>query len=170
MNKSLIDPYTNLLRQTTEAMSAITGGIDNLVIHPYDAVSQTGSNALSERMALNISLILKEESYFDKVIDPLGGSYAIEEITQTIAKKSWDLFQEIETMGGIFQKEAKDHLRNKLIEKASARKQQYASNEKTLIGINKFSNPQPEKNDFVDTETYLDLPALFFERELIAVK
>jgi methylmalonyl-CoA mutase len=75
MNKSLKDPHTNLLRQTTEAMAAISGGISELTIRPYDDLSANGSNNFSRRMALNISNILKEESYFDFVKDPLKGTY-----------------------------------------------------------------------------------------------
>lgn len=170
MNKSLKDPYTNLLRQTTEAMSAVSGGIENLIVQPYDAYSENGSSMLSERMALNISLILKEESYFDKVIDPLGGSYAIEELTQKIAAKSWKLFQQFESNGGIFAGNVKSMFRDQLREKATLRSKHFASNESTLIGINKFLNPNPETNNFISTDTYLDLPALIYERELIAVK
>ena len=81
MNKSLKDPHTNLLRQTTEAMSAINAGVNGIVILPYDSLSTNGSSQLAERMALNISSILKGESYLDVVIDPLGGSYSVENIT-----------------------------------------------------------------------------------------
>lgn len=170
MNKSLKDPYTNLLRQTTEAMSALSGGVDNLIVQPYDAISDNGSSNLSERMALNISLILKEESYFDKVVDPLGGSYAIEHLTQTIAEKSWGLFQLFESNGGLFEEKVKNLFREMLREKASLRTKQITSNESTLIGINKFPNPDPGSNNFTDTEMYMDLTALIYERELIAVK
>jgi methylmalonyl-CoA mutase len=170
INKSLADPYSNLLRQTTEAMSAISGGIESLVIQAYDAISEKGASILAERMALNISLILKEESYFDKVIDPLGGSYAIEDLTQKIAEKSWDLFQEIEGNGGIFNPNAKAILKNNISEKAALRLAQISSNEKILIGINKFQNPNPEKNHFVGTENYLGMSNLIFERELTVDK
>ena len=74
VNKSLKDPYTNLLRQTTEAMSAINGGIDHLIILPYDLNSTNGSTDLSERMALNLSLI-KRRKLLDSVISPTNGAY-----------------------------------------------------------------------------------------------
>lgn len=169
-NKSLIDPYTNLLRQTTEAMSAISGGVDNLVIQPYDSASENGTSMLAERMALNISLILKEESYFDKVIDPLGGSYAVEEITQKIAQKSWLLFQQFDKSGGVFKVETLNLLKKLIAEKRELRLEQVTNNEQTLIGINKFSNPKPEQNRFVETQHYLEIPNLIFERDIILVK
>ena len=166
INKSLVDPYSNLLRQTTEAMSAISGGIENLVIQAYDSISEKGASILAERMAMNISLILKEESYFDKVIDPLGGSYAIEDLTQKIAEKSYNLFQEIEVNGGIFNPDAKTILKNYISEKVVLRLAQISSKEKILIGINKFQNTNPEKNHFLSSENYLGMPNLIFEREL----
>ena len=84
-NKSLRDPYTNLLRQTTEVMSAANGA-DSILVLPYDLYSTDGVSDISKRAALNISLILKEESYLDKVIDPTGGSYSVETLTLLIAK------------------------------------------------------------------------------------
>lgn len=168
INKSLIDPYTNLLRQTTEAMSAISGGIDSLVIHPYDSISENGTSTLSERMALNISLILKEESYFDGAVDPLGGSYAIEELTQKIAKHSWEYFQELDDKGGMYNEEAIEFLKNAVKEKAALRIQEVIFKDKTLIGINKYMNSKPENNHFIQTDEYFGMQKLIFERELIA--
>lgn len=169
-NKSLIDPYTNLLRQTTETMSAVTGGIDSIVVHPYDSTSEKGTSTLAERMALNISLILKEESYFDGVIDPLGGSYAIEELTQKIAEKSWLFFQKLEEKGGMFEKDAIDFFKDAVLSKAELRKQEVITNKKTLIGINKHNNNSPEENHFLDSSEYLGMQSLIFERDLIAAK
>lgn len=170
MNKSLIDPHTNLLRQTTETMSAATGGVESIIVHPYDSVSENGTTTLSERMALNISLILKEESYFDGVIDPLGGSYAIEDLTQKIGIKSWELFQQIEEKGGIVTSNAIEFFKNAVLEKAEIRKQEIISNKKTLIGINKYSNNAPVTNNFKSAPDYLGMQTLIFERELIAAK
>ena len=170
MNKSLIDPYTNLLRQSTEAMSAATGGVEAIVTHPYDSFSTKGTSALAERMALNISLILKEESYFDAVIDPLGGSYAIEHLTEQIAEKGWNLFRKLEELDGILSGSAQDHLRNNVTEKAAMREEEIRSGKKILIGINKFSNPTPEKNTFKEMPAYLGMPSLILEHALISVQ
>jgi methylmalonyl-CoA mutase len=170
MNKSLIDPYTNLLRQSTEAMSAATGGVESIVIHPYDSCSVNGTSALAERMALNISLILKEESYFDAVIDPIGGSYAIEQLTDQIARKGWDLFGKLEESGGIGATGAQDLVHNSVTEKAAMRVEEFRSGKKILIGINKFSNPTPEKNTFRELPSYLGMPSLILEHALISVQ
>ena len=162
VNKSLKDPYTNFLRQTTEAMSACSAGVTNLIVHPYDAIAQN-KTALAERMAINVSLIIKEESYFDSVIDPLGGSYAIEFITQQIENKAWHLFQEIEKRAGINSNEALEMLKDQVKTKANTRIQALQENKNTLIGINKFHNGIEEENTIVNQQSYLGLPFLHFE-------
>lgn len=99
LNKTGDDPYINILRTQTEAMSAILGGTDSLTVEPFDLTPGT-ENKFSERIARNQQLILKEESYFDKVADPAGGSYYIENLTYLIADAAWKLFLEIENNGG----------------------------------------------------------------------
>ncbi len=169
-NKSLLDPHTNLLRQTTEVMSAISGGIDTIIVHPYDSLSANGTSVLAERMALNIPLILKEESYFDGVIDPLGGSYVVEELTQKIAKKAWHFFQSLEEQGGIFNQEAQNILATSVHSKAELKIAEIRDGKKTLIGINKYPNNSPESNYFLKQKTYLGMQQLIFERALIAIQ
>ena len=121
-NKSLKDPYTNLLRQTTEAMSLAFAGVHAICVLPYDQASEKGATSLSTRMAVNIPLILQEESYLDKVIDPLSGSYTIEYLTNEIAEKAWNSFQEIENEGGIGAENAQNSLKTTISEKAQLRK------------------------------------------------
>lgn len=98
-NKTLYDPYVNLLRTQTEAMSASLGGADSITTDPFDKVSGKPTD-FSERIARNQQLLLKEEAYFDKVADPAGGSYYIEMLTSMIADSAWKLFLEIEEGGG----------------------------------------------------------------------
>lgn len=165
VNKSLKDPYTNFLRQTTEAMAACLAGVTNLIVHPYDAIAQN-KTALAERMAINVSLIIKEESYFDSVIDPLGGSYAIEFITQQIENKAWNLFQEIEKLAGITSTDALEMLKSKVTAKANARIQALKENKNTLIGINKFHLTSEEDNTIIVSKTFIGLPYLQLENLL----
>jgi methylmalonyl-CoA mutase len=98
-NKTIHDPYVNLLRTQTESMSAILGGADSLTVEPFDKTFRQ-PDEFSERIARNQQLILKEESYFDKVADPAAGSYYIENLTYLIADNTWKLFLEIEDRGG----------------------------------------------------------------------
>ncbi len=98
-NKTVYDPYVNMLRTQTEAMSAILGGTDSLTVEPFD-IAFRKPDEFSERIARNQQLILKEEAYFDKVADPAAGSYYIENLTNLIAEHAWKLFVEIEEKGG----------------------------------------------------------------------
>ena len=97
-NKEVIDPYANMLRTQTEAMSAVLGGADSLTVEPYD-ITFRKPDEFSERIARNQQLLLKEESYFDKVVDPSAGSYYVEKLTRLIAENAWKLFIEIEEHG-----------------------------------------------------------------------
>ena len=95
-------PYTNLIRASTEAMAAVIGGCDMLTVHPYDTVlGPSADPAFSERIARNVSVLLKEESYLDKVADPAAGSYYIEKLTHQLAESAWTLFLDIESRGGL---------------------------------------------------------------------
>ncbi len=166
LNKSLKDPHTNLLRQTTEAMSALSGGVDHIFVHAYDQLSEQKASTLAERMAINIPLLLQEESYFSKVIDPLGGSYAVENITQLIAEKSWQIFQEIEGKGGINTKQAQIDFMNTVQKKAQERIELVRNGKQLLVGMNKFTNPVPTNNTWDVQRKYLGYDQLIIEIEL----
>lgn len=163
-NKSLKDPHTNLLRQTTEAMSLAFAGVHALCVQPYDLYSTKGATTLSTRMAVNIPLVLQEESYLDKVIDPLGGSYVLEFLTTEIAEKSWSYFQKIEELGGV--ESAIDFISTSISEKALARKQRIADKQDSLIGINIFPNPTTENNEWLAFEEYLGMKQLNLEQSI----
>jgi methylmalonyl-CoA mutase len=98
-NDTVADPYINMLRTQTEAMSAVLGGTDSLTVNPFD-ISANIPDEFPERIARNQQLILKEEAWFDKVTDPSAGSYYIENLTALIAENSWKLFLSIENAGG----------------------------------------------------------------------
>jgi methylmalonyl-CoA mutase len=166
VNKSLKDPFTNLLRQTTEVMSAIVGGVDSLTILPYDKLSTKGTSDFALRMAQNIPLILKEESYFDKVIDPLGGSYSIEKLTDEVIQISWDLFQELEGLNGVFNSECQLYLKKEIQKVVELKLAAYASNEKTLIGVNKFKALTEEEGEWKIEESVLGLSQFIIENNI----
>lgn len=167
LNKSLQDPYTNLLRQTTEVMSAVLGGANHIINQAYDKLSGDGPSENAERMAANISLILKEESYLDQVLDACGGSYAIESLTESLANKAWDLFREMEKQDGIFNSFLFEHIR----QTAQKRIELYQNKQKTLIGVNKFPSPDASGLKWKETQgMYFGLPACILEQELTLVK
>jgi len=157
-NKSLKDPYTNLLRQTTEVMSAASSA-DSVIVLPYDFYSVDGPSALASRMALNISLLLKEESYLHHVIDAVGGSYSIEALTNEIGKKAWEEFQGLEKEGGIHQESVLQDFRAKVNAKREQRKNAVQSGEITLIGVNKYPDPNEKKSQWQEVPGYMGMDA-----------
>ncbi len=138
-NLSLYDDYVNMLRTQTEAMSAGLAGVDSLTVLPFDLTYQDSTD-FSERIARNQQLLLKEESHFDKVVDPAGGSYYIETVTNSIAEGAWAKFIAILEQGG-FYKSVKDGLVQDDIN-ASHKKRQLAlaTRRETLLGTNQFPN------------------------------
>ena len=138
-NKTLTDPYVNMLRVTTEAFSAVCGGCDAIYVGPFDEVFRQPSE-FSRRVARNVSVLLREECHFDKVIDPAGGSYYVENITDQLARKAWGLFQEVEKAGGIFKALETGFCAGKIGPVASARAKNYAKRKDVLVGTNKYPN------------------------------
>ena len=163
MNKSLNDPHTNLLRQTTEAMSAISGGISEITIRAYDDLSVKGSTDFSRRMALNVSNLLKEESYFDFVKDPLKGSNILEFLTEQIISKAWTYFKQLEQFESINDLDKIEFIRKSISETRKRRLENFEKKKMELIGINCFMNPQNEPNSWLNNETYLEMSYFIFE-------
>lgn len=131
-----VTPYTNLLRATTEAMAAVIGGCDTLTVHPYDTVLSAPSE-FSERIARNVSVLLKEESYLDKVADPSAGSYYVENLTQQLVERAWTLFMRVEQMGGLAKAFAAGFVPDE-IERSYRAKLEAVQNGRVLVGVTKF--------------------------------
>ena len=139
-NKTLYDYNINLLRTTTECMSAILGGANSICNLAYDAIYHK-DNEFGERISRNQLLILKHESYFDKVNNPADGAYYIETLTNQLTKKALDLFKDIEANGG-FLKQLKDGtIQRKIKESATKEQEQFNTGENILLGTNKHLNP-----------------------------
>ena len=132
------DAHTNLLRTTTQAMSAVLGGCDSIYIPAFD--ENANSSELGKRMARNIQLILKEESHFGKIIDAASGSYYIEKISAEFVEKAWEKFLEIEAKGGLIAIMNSGYLREILEKDKTTRINKYKSGERVLLGVNKFQN------------------------------
>jgi len=138
-NKTVYDPYVNMLRTQTEAMSAILGGTDSMTVLPFDAVYENPTG-LAERISRNQQILLKEESYFDKIVDPGAGSYYIETLTVSIAEQAWKLFLEVEDKGGFIAAFREGFVQAKVKEMAAKRDKDVATRRENLLGINQFPN------------------------------
>jgi len=137
--RTAYDPYVNILRSTTEAFSAILGGVDSLHVGAFDeALGLPGE--FSRRIARNTQLILRDESHLDNVIDPAGGSWYVETLTDRVAHEAWTLFQKIEAEGGMEQALEKGLPQHMTAEIAEQRRAHLASRKDTLVGINMYPN------------------------------
>lgn len=137
--KSITDAHTNLLRATTEAMSAILGNVDSILVDEFDKEFKNPSE-FSSRIAGNITTILKEESYFGKVSNPVDGSYYIEEVTLKIAEKALELFKDIETKNG-FKTSFENQTIQQQIAEIRLEKLKLISQRRTpIVGVNKYPN------------------------------
>ena len=139
-NKTLYDYNTNLLRTTTECMSAILGGANTINNVAYDAIYHK-SNEFGNRISRNQLLILKHESYFDKVNNPADGTYYIENLTQQLAEKALNLFKDIERNGGFLKQLKEGIIQRKIKESAETEQNQFNNGEEILLGTNKHPNP-----------------------------
>jgi methylmalonyl-CoA mutase len=144
-SQAITGQYNNLLRETTQAMSAILGGADSLLVLPFDTAS--GNNGeFSERLARNIQLILREEAYFNKVVDPGAGSYYIENLTYKISENAWNLFNDIENAGGIISAFSKGMIQE-MIGKSFREKQKRIENKMDkIVGVNYHPDPAEKIN------------------------
>ncbi|WP_179353900.1 methylmalonyl-CoA mutase family protein [Winogradskyella vidalii] len=138
-SKSITDAETNLLRCTTEAMAAILGNVNGVLIDPYDKEFKTPSD-FSSRIAGNITTILKEESYFGKVNNPVDGSYYIEEVSSKIAEKALELFKTIEQEGGFYKAFENETIQQQIAEIRLKKLKLISQRRTAMVGINKYPN------------------------------
>ncbi len=153
-NKSISDRCTNLLRVTTEALSAVVGGCDKLSIEPF---------GFDPHLALNVQRILHEEAHVDAVADPAGGSYYIEALTDSIARESWKLFQKVEAEGGYSAALKRGAVGNALAVTRTVREKAFSSRRRALVGVNNYPNLM-ETNPEVDPPGNPDSP--FFQHRI----
>ncbi len=154
-NKTFYDPWVNILRTTTESFSAIIGSCDALCVTPFDAVVKR-SDDFSRRIARNQQSILLEESHLNSVIDPAGGSWYVESLTQGIAQKSWELFQTIEAEG-LLNALKNDTLQKQIEATHNWKVKNMVSRKEALIGTSIFANLIEKELDMVD----YDLKAIY---------
>ncbi len=149
-NMTVFDAYVNMLRTQTEAMSAAIAGVDSITVLPYDNVFRT-PDEFSERIARNQQLLLKEECHFDKVVDPGGGSYYVEVLTQSVADAAWKLFLEVEDKGGFAAMANAGEVQVAINESSIARRKLVATRRISLLGTNIFPNFTEVAGDKIKT-------------------
>jgi methylmalonyl-CoA mutase len=138
-NKTIYDPYVNMLRTQTEAMSAVLGGADSLTVLPFDAIYEQPT-AFAERIARNQQALLKEEVHLDKIADPAAGSYYIETLTASIAEQAWKLFLEVQGKGGFLAAFHEGFVQSQVKEMAEKRRKAVTSRRENILGVNQFPN------------------------------
>jgi methylmalonyl-CoA mutase len=170
-NKTIYDYNVNMLRTTTECMSAILGGANAISNLAYDAIYHK-DNEFGDRVSRNQLLILKEESYFDKVNNPSDGSYYIESLTDQLAEKALEVFKEIEANGGFITQLIEGTIQRKISESAQKEQELFNSGKEILLGTNKYPNPNDKmKHDlelfpFVKTKDRKTLIVPIIEKRL----
>ncbi len=145
-NQTVYDPYVNMLRGTTEGMSAVLGNVDSLSIKAFDTAYRPSTD-FSERIARNTQIILKEEAHLNKIVDPSAGSYYIESLTDSIADLSWKLFLQIEENGGFIEGMKKGFIQNIIEETAQKRDMNIAGRREILLGTNQYPNQDERLDD-----------------------
>ena len=138
-NKTIYDPYVNMLRTQTEAMSAALGGADSITVLPFNAVYEE-TTEFSERIARSQQILLKEESHLDKISDAAAGSYYIESLTDALAEQAWKLFLEVQEKGGFIAAFKEGFIQNEIKATAAIRSANIAQRRDNLLGTNQFPN------------------------------
>lgn len=138
-NMTVYDPYVNMLRGTTEAMSAAVSGVHSIEVLPFDTPYEKPTD-FSARIARNVQLLLKEESHFNQVCDAAGGSCYIENLTNSIAEQAWNLFRQVEEKGGYIAAFEAGFIQDQVEASAAKKNSNIATRRETLLGTNQFPN------------------------------
>ncbi len=138
-NKTTLDPYVNMLRGTTEAFAAVVGGCDSLHVGAFDEVIRP-PDEFSRRIARNTQIILRDECHFDSVIDPAGGSPFVEKLTDELAQKAWQLFQEVEKHGGMLKALEAGFPQEKVNAVFAKKADAVANRRNSIVGVNVYAN------------------------------
>ncbi|MGA8743489.1 MAG: methylmalonyl-CoA mutase family protein [Terracidiphilus sp.] len=148
-NETIYDAHVNILRVTTEVISAILGGADSISAAPFDECYRQPDES-SRRLARNTQIVLKQEALLSRVADPLGGAYLVEALTSSIASKAWKSFQELETAGGYRKAIEADVIASVLERRTSLREQAAASRRRVFTGTNRFADASERVLDRTD--------------------
>jgi methylmalonyl-CoA mutase len=161
--KTIYDPYVNVLRSTTEAMAAAIGGADSIQVEAFDRTYREPDET-SRRLARNTQLILKKEAWLDRSVDPAGGSYYLETLTDAFARDAWALFQQVEAAGGFLkyvESGALDHV--DLAKSHTDRELAVSTRRATIVGTNQYPNLQERMLPKIEREDWAPRYARIFE-------
>lgn len=131
------DPWTNILRTTIACAGAALGGADAIVVLPFTFALGKPDN-FARRVARNIQIVCQEESYLGRVTDPAGGSWYVENLTEDVAKKAWEIFQDIEARGGMLAALNSGYLQETIAKTTETRAKDVATLRQELTGVNAF--------------------------------
>lgn len=154
-NKTIYDYNVNMLRTTTECMSAVLGGADTICNLPYDVLYHK-PNEFGDRISRNQLLVLKNESYFDKVNNPADGAYYIESITEQLAEKALDIFKDIESNRGFLSQLKEGTIQRKIKESAAKEQADFDAEKLVLLGTNKHPNPADKMKNELEISPFLN--------------
>jgi methylmalonyl-CoA mutase len=137
--KTLYDPYVNLLRNSTEAFSGVVGGLDGLTVGPFDEAARPGDE-FSRRVARNAAIMLREEFHLTRPIDPAGGSWYVESLTQELSEKIWEIIRGVQAKGGMLAAARSGYIQASVGETLQERFKKLSSRSDRAVGINMYAN------------------------------
>ena len=152
-NKTVYDPHVNLLRTQTEAMSAVLGGANSITVLPFN-VAYEQPTEFSERIARNQQILLSEEAYMDKIVDPAAGSYYIEQLTDMVAEKAWSIFLEVQEKGGYSAAFKAGFIQDKIKATVADAEKAIATRRTNVLGTNQFPNFNEMLDEKFDVSTF----------------
>lgn len=141
--QTTIDPYVNLLRSSTQIFSAVVGGVDMMHVHPFDAAVRE-STEQANRIARNQQIMFKTEFDLTTPVDPAGGSWYVESLTEELAKAAWSLVGEIDQQGGLYACLTNGFIQKRVNETLKARQKALATRKDRAVGVNMYANMTEE--------------------------
>jgi len=145
------DPYNNVIRTTVEAMAAMLGGTQSLHTNALDEAIALPTD-FSARIARNTQIVLQEETGMCNVVDPLGGSYYVEHLTNALVQEAWKLISEVEDLGGMTKAVESGMPKMKIEEAAALRQARIDRGEETVVGVNKYRLDKEDAIDILDVD------------------
>ena len=147
------DPYNNVIRTTIEAMAAMLGGTQSLHTNALDEAIALPTD-FSARIARNTQIVLQEETGMTKVVDPLGGSYYVEALTQELVDKAWEIIERVEAEGGMAKAVAAGWPKAMIEEAAAARQARVDRGEDVIVGVNKYRLASEDQLDTLEVDNH----------------